>query len=269
LQRRNRAAVAAVPALETRTLAALRQEGFRSDAFAAFATSARALAAPGPAALPPLTLADLESSPVAPLVRSFVVKLGDDTGILTFLRGVHRADQVTAAIADLPGAGYFDQAAFLDETYTHFRVQTLQAVGVGVALILAVLYGRYRRWRHSIAALAPAVAAAAATMGLLGLCGVPTNLLHVLSLLLVLSMGVDYGVFLVESTAATISSDATLMSLLACCLTTVLSFGLLALSGTPALRAIGLVTGIGVSLSLILAPLSLVLTGAARAKGQR
>ncbi|HEY2904146.1 MAG TPA: MMPL family transporter [Polyangia bacterium] len=266
LQNKNRAAAATAPDLDTRVIAALRQEGFRADAFSAFATTARALSTP--AAVPPLMLADLVSSPLAPLVRSFVVKLGDDTGILTFLRGVHDADRVAAAIADLPGAHYFDQAAFLDETYTHFRVQTLQAVLVGIALIFVVLFGRYRRWRPSVAALAPAVLAAAATLGLLGLAGVPTNLLHVLSLLLVLSMGVDYGVFLVESTAAEVSSDATLMSLLACCLTTVLSFGLLALSGTPALRAIGLVTGIGVLLSLVLAPLSLVLTGATRTRSE-
>jgi len=90
-------------------------------------------------------------------------------------------------------------------------------------------------------------------------------LLHVLSLLLVLSMGVDYGVFLVESAAPDRSSDATMMSLLASCMTTVLSFGLLALSATPALRAIGLVTGIGMTLSLLLAPLTLVLAGAAPA----
>ena len=42
----------------------------------------------------------------------------------------------------------------------------------------------------------------------------------------------------------------------------------LALSGTPALRAIGLVTGIGVLLSLVLAPLSLVVTGATRTRAE-
>jgi predicted exporter len=260
LQRRNRAAIAAVPELGPRVLAALRGEGFRADAFSAFLTTVEALHRPP--AVPPLTLADLEGSPLAPLVRTFAVKLGNDMGILTFLRGVHSAEQITAAIADVPGARYFDQAAFLDETYAHFRIQTLQAVGVGVVLILAVLYGRYRRWRNCLAALAPAVVAAAATMGILGLCHIPTNLLHVLSLLLVLSMGVDYGVFLVESAAPDRSSDATMMSLVASCMTTVLSFGLLGLSATPALRAIGLVTGIGMTLSLLLAPLTLVLAGA-------
>jgi predicted exporter len=34
----------------------------------------------------------------------------------------------------------------------------------------------------------------------------------------------------------------------------VLSFGLLAMSANPALRALGLVTGVGVLLSLLLAP---------------
>ncbi|HVR62830.1 MAG TPA: MMPL family transporter [Polyangia bacterium] len=265
LQRRNRAAVAAAPDLPGRTLAALRREGFRAEAFAGFAAAAGALGGAPP--VPPLALADLQASPLAPLVRSFVVDLGDATGVLTFLRGVRDAAAVEAAVAGVLGARYFDQAAFLDETYARFRVQTLQAVGIGVALILAVLYGRYRRWRLSVAALAPAVLAAAATMGLLGLCGVPINLLHVLSLLLVLSMGVDYGVFLVEAARSDVPADATRMSVLACCLTTVLSFGLLALSATPALRAIGLVTGLGVLLSLLLAPLAMLLTGGARAGG--
>ena len=41
-------------------------------------------------------------------------------------------------------------------------------------------------------------------------------------------------------------------------MTTVLSFGLLALSGHPALQALGVVTSIGVGLSLVLSPLALL-----------
>ena len=48
------------------------------------------------------------------------------------------------------------------------------------------------------------------------------------------------------------------MSCLLCCLTTILGFGTLALSSHPALRAIGLTTGVGIVLSLVLAPLSLL-----------
>ena len=52
---------------------------------------------------------------------------------------------------------------------------------------------------------------------------------------------------------------ATVVSLLACCLSTVLAFGLLGMSSNPALQAIGLTTGLGVLFSLILAPAALVL----------
>jgi predicted exporter len=44
----------------------------------------------------------------------------------------------------------------------------------------------------------------------------------------------------------------------------VLSFGLLGLSEIPALRAIGVTCGLGISLSLVLAPAALVLAGRER-----
>jgi len=256
LQERNRASLAAIPDLAGRTLAALAREGFKPDAFAPFRRAAAALH--GPPAEPPLRLADLQASPLASIARPFVVELGGDVGILTFLRGGDRSGDVGTALADLPGARVFDQARFLDETYARFRGQTLQAIGIGLALILLVLTIRYRRFRPAIAALLPAALAAAATLAILGAAGVQTNLLHVLSLLLVLSIGVDYGVFLVECSRHGPLGPTT-MSLASSALTTMLSFGLLAISGTPALRAIGLTTAIGISLSLVLAPTTLVM----------
>ncbi|MCA9686367.1 MAG: hypothetical protein KC457_29640, partial [Myxococcales bacterium] len=65
--------------------------------------------------------------------------------------------------------------------------------------------------------------------------------------------------FLVESREHPGEVAATVLSLLACCLSTVLAFGLLAMSSNPALRAIGLTTGLGVLASLLLAPTALIL----------
>jgi predicted exporter len=113
----------------------------------------------------------------------------------------------------------------------------------------------------SLAAFAPAILAAGMTLGLLALLG-PITLMHVVGLLLVLSMGVDYGVFLTETCGDPREVAATIASLVACCISTVLSIGLLALSSNPGLQALGLTTGIGVLLSLILAPTALVLLGA-------
>ena len=124
---------------------------------------------------------------------------------------------------------------------------------------------RYRRLRPALAASLPALCAAGATLGLLGWFGIPANLLHVVTLLLVLSMGVDYGVFMVESErgradgaarneGAIGDGTATVVSLLMACLSTVASFGILAMSESGALQALGLTAAIGVALSLLLAP---------------
>ena len=151
--------------------------------------------------------------------------------MLTFVRDLKDPAALTAALADLPGVRIFDQVKFLNETYARFRIQTLQAIRIGHALIVLILFIRYRRWRPVLAALVPAVLAGAATLGLLGVLGVEANLLHVLSLLMVLSMGVDYTVFLVECGRER-NLGPTTMSLWGAAVTTMLSFGLLALS-TP------------------------------------
>ena len=85
--------------------------------------------------------------------------------------------------------------------------------------------------------------------------------MHAVALLLVLSMGVDYGVFLAESRADLDGLAATLLSVLVACASTVLAFGLLAMSASPALQAIGVTVGLGVLLSLVLAPAALLLDG--------
>ena len=107
----------------------------------------------------------------------------------------------------------------------------------------------------------PALLAGGAALGVIAAMGTPLNLLHVVSLLLVLSMGVDYGVFLAESHGEPKEEAATLLSLVIACLSTVCAFGLLGMSDNPALQAIGHTTGLGVCFSLVLAPTTLVLLG--------
>jgi predicted exporter len=256
LQLRNRAAVAAVPGLADRALAALGREGFKPEAFAPFRRTVAGLQ--GPPAPPPLRLSDLHASPLETVVRPFTVRLGDEIGILTFVRDLKDPAALAATLADLPGVRIFDQVRFLNETYARFRVQTLEAIGIGHGLILLILFIRYRRVRPVVAALVPPVLAGAATLGLLGAARVEPNLLHVLSLLLVLSMGVDYAVFLVECGRER-NLGPTTMSLWGAEVTTILSFGLLALSKTQALRGFGLTVVIGTALSFLLAPLTLAI----------
>ncbi len=253
LQRRNRALLTAQPDLAARAAAAFAREGFRPEAFDAFARDLRE----PPAA--PLVLADLQRSSLAELVRPFRIPVGARVGYLTFLSGVRDVAAVRRAVAAVPSVEYFEQGAFLRATYARYRQRTLQLVSAGLVAVFALIYARYRRVGSALSAFLPAVLASATSLAVVGLIGVPANLMHLLGVLLVLSMGADYGIFVTETAAHPREAPATLLSVVIACVATVLSFGLLAMSTNPALRAIGLTTGVGMTTCMLLAPLARLL----------
>jgi predicted exporter len=247
LQRRNIAELARAPRLGERTLAALREEGFRTDAFEPFVQALEALPAR------PLRLADLQDSPLQDLVSPFLMEVDGGSAFVTLLRGVRDPAALESMLADLEGVHYFDQRRFLAEIYGRYRSRTVPLVWIGLGAVVGMLYLRYRRLTRAVVLAAPALLAGASTLALLSLLGVEINLLHLLGCLLVLCFGVDYAIFLGEARGAR-DTSVTLLGILLACASTCLSFGLLAASSFPALRSLGLTTGLGVLISLMLAP---------------
>lgn len=249
------ARVASLPDdLFARTMSAYVSEGFVAEAFAPFDESLRST-------FEPLTFDAFESTPLALLTRSHRIDTGDGVILLTFVRGVRDSAQIQTRIDGIEGAHYFDQSEYMASAYRAFRGSTVELVGLGLFFVFFLVFIRYRALRPSLAAFLPATLAAATALGVFGVLGIPANLLHVVCLLLVLSMGVDYGVFMVEAGRDTSgpggahSHEApTLVSLVVACASTFASFGVLALSHNPALRAMGLTAAIGVFVSLVLAP---------------
>jgi len=158
-------------------------------------------------------------------------------------------DALAPLAAGLPGVEWIDRTAQMSSLLGHYRhVMTLLLL-CGHALVFLVLLLRYGRhaWRASL----PTVLASLLTVALLALLGQPLQLFNILALLVLLGMGIDYGIFLLEH-----HDDAA--SWLAVCLgaaSTWLSFGLLALSSTPALRAFGLTLLFGIGLVWLMSPL--------------
>jgi predicted exporter len=263
LQRRNRAALAATPDLYERIDAAFTAEGFRPGALRPFG---EALREPAPA---PLRLSDLRAGPAADLLAPFVFDLGDRVAVVTYLRGLRDPGAVRTALAGLDDVHLLDQQGFVNDIYREFRETSLRQVLVGGALVALLLLLRYRAWRPVLAAFLPSVLVALIVLTALAWLGEPANLLHVMSLVMVMGMGVDYGIFCVDSVRSRERFGVTLLSLLLSCLTTALVFGMLALSSQPALRAIGVTAGIGIPLCFLLAPLTLAATRIVPGAGAR
>jgi predicted exporter len=208
-----------------------------------------------------LDWATLIGSGLGPSVAPLWLEYGRRTVLVTHVSGVEDIAALQARMDDMDEVAVFDQRALMTELYGRHRSHTTQLVGLGLLAVMVILFARHGEFGSTLAAFAPAILAAGMTLGLLAMLG-PVTLMHVVGLLLVLSMGVDYGVFLTETCGDPREVAATITSLLACCVSTVLSIGLLGLSSNPGLQALGVTTGIGVLLSLVLAPTALVLLGA-------
>jgi len=118
-----------------------------------------------------------------------------------------------------------------------------------IFLFLMVRYGFIK----SFLIMTPPVMAALLTIGLLGTFSIDFNLFNTLALLLILGIGIDYTLFLEEAKE---QKRATMLAIFLSALTTLLSFGLLALSKTPALSSFGLTILMGISFAFLLSPFS-------------
>ncbi|HEX3763367.1 MAG TPA: MMPL family transporter [Kofleriaceae bacterium] len=248
---------AAAQAAAPRIRRALAELDFVPDQFAPFWD---ALAGPAP---PILTLADVRRSPLAPLLAAWVPAQATPIALIPLIG----ATDLDALRARVPSAAIIAPAQTIVELFRGVRIQTVIASLVGLAAIFGLLMGRYRSARKSLVALAPGLLACVATVGALVAAGVALNILHVMSLLLVVSMGVDFGIFLVDTTDTLEESARTLVSILTASLTTILSFGLLGLSDSPGLAALGVTVTLGTALSLVFCVVMAALAGPRVAAG--
>ena len=176
---------------------------------------------------------------------------GQHAGIVA-LRGLDNAAiaQLQHAGDGLDGVQWVDKVSEISSVLGRYR-QTMGWVVLGsYFVVFALLFPRYRRgtWR----VLAPTAVASIATLAVLGFLGQPLQLFHVLALMLVLGVGVDYGIFMHENPTRQDGTPWLAIGLSGA--STILSFGLLGLSSTPALQAFGLTMLIGTALVWIIVP---------------
>ena len=243
------------PTLPDRLRRVLRAEGYAEGAFEPYLASLAA-------ALPePLRYDDLLASPAGSLVRPFRVRLGERVGFLTFLQGVNDVDALESRLADLDGALLLRQSELFREAQLLYQRSTLQLLGAGLVVVALLIALRYRNWRRSFAALIPSLLGALFTVSILGVTDRGLDLISLTALLFVVSMGVDYSVFLVDAqeSGENRSVAAALTGALVAGVTTVGGFGLLAVSEHPVLADLGLTAAVGIGTSMLLAPTTLVL----------
>ena len=167
---------------------------------------------------------------------------------IVLLAGVNQ-DNVSelSKIADgLANVSFVDTTANIAQSLAYFRDRVLEvlcwAAGI-VGLVLVVVF------RRSVVHLwTPCIAGIFLTLGTLGWLNIPLSLFSVLPLILVLGLGVDYAILLNDEKSSSSAGNSVFLA----ASSTLLAFGLLAFSSTPALHIFGLTLTIALGWVLVL-----------------
>jgi predicted exporter len=202
----------------------------------------------------PLTLQDLEGTALGLRLATQLVDTGKGFLAIIPLAGVHDQQAVAAAVAGTAGAAGF-ALNLREETgrlVREFRNGALNGLGLGLLGIVAALAVGLRSLAGVVRILTPVFLALAIDLAGLLWSGERLSLFHLVSLLLVLGIALDYSLFFNRQGDSEEFRRRTLHALVLCALSTLLVFGLLAASHIPVLKAIGKTVAFGVLAGFVL-----------------
>lgn len=144
-----------------------------------------------------IALNDLESTPWRELTHRFVLTNQPGCAVtVLMLAGVEpkHLPFLTKAAEAVPGAYFVDITRGMSEGLSLYRDLILIVLAAGIVLLWALLTLRFGResWR----AVLPSALGILAALAVFGWTGTPVTIFTALGLVLVLGLGVDYGIFL-------------------------------------------------------------------------
>ncbi len=201
--------------------------------------------------LTPLSLEALQGTPFQVRLDNLLSQRGDSWRGFIPLRGVNDANAIQELARHQGDAvSYLDLSTDASSLVSDYRDEALYLAGLGIIGALLVLMQQLplrRVWRVAT----PVAAAILMTAALLFWLGHPLSLFHIIALLLVMGIGLDYALFIERTQYSSNYFRATAHALLICNVTTLIVFGILAFTAIPVLQAIGQTVTIGALFSLL------------------
>ena len=204
----------------------------------------------------PATLEALRQQGLSPVLDALLLQRNDGSwsALLPLQPVADKLDlgAVRQAMRAVPGAQVLEIGAELTRLYQRYLREAQNQALLGALGVVALIAISLRSLKRVLAICQPLLLSVLLTMGLLASLGVQLGILHLVGLLLVVAVGSNYALFFDLLQRDGQADPDTLASLLLANLTTVLSFGLIAFSGIPALSAVGRVVAVGALLALVL-----------------
>ena len=242
-QRARQAALPDAASLQRALSAAVAEMPFRVEAFAPFVADVERARAGRL-----LSRGDLEGSALASKVDSLLTRDRGRWIALLPLNAVTSVDTVRQVLGD---ATVLDLKLQADAIVAGYRTQSLRSTLAGLACLVIVLYLGVRSVPTALRLLVPVLAAVLMTVAALVAFGAKLTIFHLVSLLLVVGVGLNYALFFGRPHASAQERELTLLSVTVAGLATLIAATSLALSSTPVLQAIGMTTGLGAVFAFI------------------
>lgn len=148
---------------------------------------------------------------------------------------------------------WVDTVSEMNLLLENYRIRSMILLCAAYMLVLVLLIFRYG-FRGAASTVCPPLVGTAVATVILTVVGSGISIFHLMAMLLVLGIGIDYTIFLRESKN---EPEETLFAISLSVLTTILAFGLLSLSETEAIHGFGFTLLIGIVVCYICAPLAI------------
>jgi len=225
---------------------------FKQDSFMPFiedVTNSRSLT--------PLNINELNGTALGERLSSMLIS--DNKSWYAIIRFIDVADRITLEkrINDLgqPEVLFLNTKQISQIMIDNFRNEAIKLFYIGLMIIFAILALSLKNIYRLMQVSFIVSMAIVCTLLLLNITGVALSIFHLVSLLLVLGLGLDYSLFFTRAASDLAERRRTFISIAVCFGSTALVFGMLASSSIPVLHAIGMTVLIGVIFSFIFASL--------------
>jgi len=217
--------------------------GFKSTAFEPFA---KLIAGPSP----PVTVEALRIIGLAEIVDTLIIGDGKNVKVLTLVPDIPE-------VAALLNHSDFNRSGIQFASQNQFRQTISKAIAddfihfilKASAMVLLLLGLLFRNLKKVLLALIPVVTGMLFMVGVMGGLGIAFNLFNVVAAILIIGLGVDYGIFMVTKISQGLDA-ATGRAVFVSGLTTIAGFGALVIARHPALHSIGLSVLIGIGAAI-------------------
>ena len=214
--------------------------GFRPDAFTPFF---KRLSRPSSLVNP----GDLKALGLGEIVNSLIVSQEGRTAVLTIVPDTPlMADLIQRRGPELAGVKLASQVHFRHIISQAIADDFLRFILTAFAVVCLCLGLLFRNLKMILLALIPVVSGMLFMVGVMGALGMAFNLINVIAAILIIGLGVDYGIFMVNNLSNG-TDHRTARAVWVSGLTTLAGFGALVLARHPALHSIGVTVLLGIT----------------------